>query len=138
MFGSIVTTLLMLFLQNAQIRERIDLVVVPATVEDSQGKLVTGLTEENFEISEDGVRQRISNFSIYPQLSPSVFTTLGSEFTSYDQMAAFRYDRTVYKLSDFTNDPAAIEKSFEILKTFGETRPDETADILGEHGPRAL
>ena len=161
MFRFIVTTLLTLFLQNAQIRERVDLVVVPATVEDSQGKLVTGLTEDNFEILEDGVRQRISNFSIdpqplsaaividdgmngnqlrrlYPQFSPSVFTTLGSEFTSYDEMTAFRYDRVVYKLSDFTNDPAAIEKSFEILKTFGETRPDETADILGEHGPHAL
>src|SRR5262245_46778217 len=35
----------------------------PATVEDSQGKLVTGLTEDNFETLEDGVRQRISNFS---------------------------------------------------------------------------
>jgi VWFA-related protein len=151
----------MLFLQRSQIRESVDLVVVPATVKDSQGKLVTGLTEDDFEVFEDGMRQKISNFSLdpqplqaaividdgmngnmlrrfYPRLSPSVFTTLGSEFTSNDLMAAFRYDRNVYKLSDFTSDAATIEKSFEILKKFGETRPDETADMLGEHGPRAL
>jgi VWFA-related protein len=161
MFGFFITALLMLFPQNAQIRERVDLVVVPATVQDSQGKLVTGLTEDNFEILEGGVRQRISNFSIdpqslsaaivvddgmngnqlrrlYPRFSPSVLNTLGSNFSGNDLMAAFRYDRLVYKLSDFTDDPAAIEKSFAVIKTFGETRPDETADLLGEHGPRAL
>src|SRR3989442_12292815 len=44
----------------------------------------------------------------------------------------------VAKLSEFTDDPAAIGKSFATLEKFAETRPNETADMLGEKGPRVL
>ena len=146
---------------RTQIRTQVDLVVVPVTVKDSKGKLVTGLTKGDFTIREDKTLQSITNFSIdpqplsaaivvddgmngnllrglYPRFSPSVFTTLGAGFTSNDRMVAFRYDGHVYKLSDFTSDPAAIETSFKSVQDIAVTRPDQTADMLGEKGPRAL
>ena len=146
---------------RTQIRTQVDLVVVPVTVKDSNGKLVTGLTKEDFTIREDKKLQSITNFSIdpqplsaaivvddgmngnqlrrlYPRFSPSAFTTLGAGFTSNDLMVAFRYDGHVYRLSAFTSDPDAIEKSFKSVQDIAVTRPDETADMLGEKGPRAL
>src|SRR5689334_7882103 len=146
---------------RTQIRTQVDLVVVPVTVKDSKGKLVTGLSKEDFTIREDKALQSITNFSIdpqplsaaivvddgmngnqlrrlYPRFSPSAFTTLGAGFTSNDRMVAFRYDGEVYRLSAFTSDPDAIEKSFKPLQDIAVTRPDETADMLGEKGPRAL
>src|SRR5215467_3311352 len=146
---------------RTQIRAQVDLVVVPVTVKDSNGKLVTGLTKEDFTIREDKALQSITNFSIdpqplsaaivvddgmngnqlrrlYPRFSPSVFTTLGAGFTSNDRMVAFRYDSHIYRLSAFTGDPDAIEKSFKSVQDIAVTRPDETADMLGEKGPRAL
>jgi VWFA-related protein len=146
---------------RTQIRTQVDLVVVPVTVKDSKGKLVTGLTQEDFTIREDRTLQSITNFSIdpqplvaavvvddgmngnqlrrlFPRFSPSVFTTLGAGFTPNDRMVAFRYDAHVYKLSDLTSDAAAIEKSFKVVQDIAVTRPDQTADMLGEKGPRVL
>jgi hypothetical protein len=51
-------------------------------------------------------------------------------------MATFRYDSTVHKLADFTNDPAVIENSLDVIKQFSQTRPTETADLVGEKGGR--
>lgn len=124
-----------------QIRSRVDLVVVPINVRDGSGKLVTGLTQEDFTVTEDGQPQTISNFSIDPQplsaaivvddgmsgtalqrLTP-IFVALTAGFTPEDEMASFRYDHFVWKLSDFTSDPEAIQKSFEIIGKIAETRP---------------
>ena len=44
-------------------RSGVDLVVVPATVLDRDGRLVPGLTQADFSIFEDGVEQRIVQFS---------------------------------------------------------------------------
>src|SRR5881398_870668 len=43
-------------------QSRIDLVGVTATVIDQDGGLVTGLSKDDFEIYEDGVRQPIAQF----------------------------------------------------------------------------
>src|SRR5688572_12919014 len=50
-----------------QIRSRVDLVVVPVTVRAPDGRLVTGLTREDFSITEDGKPQAIVDFDIEPQ-----------------------------------------------------------------------
>jgi VWFA-related protein len=143
---------------QTQIRTRVDLVVVPVTVRDSDGKLVAGLTKEDFRVTEDGKPQTVTDFDIDPQpLSAAIviddgmsrdklqrlfplgsaplLITLTSGFSPDDQMAAFRYDHEVHKLMDFTNDQDAIQKSLEGIEKIAETRPDEPGDILGEKGP---
>ena len=44
-----------------------DLVLLNVTVVDAAGHLVTGLTQEDFQVFEDGVQQTVTNFSRDPQ-----------------------------------------------------------------------
>lgn len=44
-------------------RSRVDVIAITATVRDQNGALVAGLTRDDFEIFEDGVRQPISQFA---------------------------------------------------------------------------
>lgn len=44
-------------------RARIDVIAVTATVRDAKGALVAGLTRDDFEVYEDGVRQPITQFA---------------------------------------------------------------------------
>jgi VWFA-related protein len=48
---------------HARIRTTVSLVVVPVTVKDSAGELVTGLQQNDFRVFEDGVEQPIALFS---------------------------------------------------------------------------
>ena len=43
-------------------KSRIDLVSITATVLDANGKLVSGLTQDEFEVYEDGVPQALTHF----------------------------------------------------------------------------
>jgi len=123
----------------------IEQVVVPVNVRDSEGKLVTGLTKEDFKVIEDGVTQTVSNFSIDPvPLSAAIVVDDGmggdalkrlvpllevmtSGFAPEDEMVSFRFDHFIWKLSDFTSDPRVIQKSFSELAKIAETRPAEGA-----------
>ena len=49
--------------QRAPLRSSIELTVVTATVRDADGKLVTGLPKEAFEVYEDGARLPIAQFT---------------------------------------------------------------------------
>jgi Ca-activated chloride channel family protein len=160
-FLSLVTVLASVGYPQTQIRARVDLVEVPVTVRGENGKLVTGLTKDDFVVSEDGKPQTITNFDIdpqplsaaivvdsgmtatqlnwlYPPGAEPILLTLASSFSSDDQMIAFRYDGKVHKLSEFTNDPAVIAKSFDVLQEVAKTRPEAPRDLLGEKGPRFL
>src|SRR5262245_13575775 len=127
--------------QDAQIRARVDLVVVPVSVRDSDGKLIGGLKRDDFVVLEDGRLQTLSNFSADPhplsaaivvddgmdglslrRLAP-LFVSVSAGFAESDEMAAFRFDHFVTNLADFTNDPMVIEKSFEVVKRIAENRP---------------
>jgi VWFA-related protein len=125
----------------SQLRARVELVVVPVNVRDSDGKLITGLKKEDFTVTEDGVPQAISSFSLDPSpLSAAIIVddgmggealkrlvplieVLTSGFSPEDEMVAFRYDHFVWKLSDFTSDPKVIQKSFNELAKIAESRP---------------
>lgn len=48
---------------DSQIRVQVDLVLVPVTVMDPFGRLITGLEKENFRVLEDGVPQEILHIS---------------------------------------------------------------------------
>ena len=44
-------------------RARLDLVQVTASVTDESGRLVTGLTKNDFQIWEDGIEQKVTQFT---------------------------------------------------------------------------
>jgi VWFA-related protein len=129
--------------QNPQIRTRVDLVVVPVSVRDNNGSLVTRLVREDFTVLEDGREQEITNFSIDAQpLSAAIVVddgisghalkrvfdllpSIAGGFTADDEMTSFRYDHFVTRLSDFTRDRKQIEKSFAPLERIAASRPQE-------------
>ena len=129
--------------QSTQIRTRVDLVVVPVSVRDNNGFLVTGLEPEDFTVLEDGRPQKIANFSVDAQpLSAAIVVddsisgptlkqlfnllpSMAGAFTPDDEMTSFRYDHLVTQLSDFTRDRKQIEKSFGVLDRIAESRPQE-------------
>ena len=49
--------------QTAPFRARVDIVQVTVSVTDAAGRLITGLTKDDFQIFEDGVEQRITQFT---------------------------------------------------------------------------
>ncbi len=49
---------------RGRIRTTVSLVVVPVTVKDSAGELVTDLNQNDFRIFDDGIEQPISLFSV--------------------------------------------------------------------------
>jgi VWFA-related protein len=125
----------------SQVRASVPLVVVPTNVRDSGGELVTGLTKDDFIVTEDGKSQSISYFSVDPiplsaaividdgmggialkRLVP-ILQSMTAGFAPEDEMVAYRYDHFVWKLSDFTNDPAAIQSAFREIPKIADSRP---------------
>src|SRR4029077_9558965 len=108
--------------QRETIQTGVDLVVVPASVKDGDGRFVYDLERKDFTIFEDGRRQEIAQFSIDPApLSAAVLVdtgvdgaalrrlseaivSLSSAFTPLDETEVYSFDRFVTKLSDFTSD----------------------------------
>src|SRR5690242_19368022 len=127
-----------------QIRTRLDLVVVPVSVRDNNGNLLTGLVQDDFVVLEDGKPQTISNFSADRlPLSAAIivddairtlmlkrvadqFHSLLSGFDPADELMLFRYDHFVSKLSDFTSDPSVVERSFSDVTRILDARPEDT------------
>jgi VWFA-related protein len=137
----LLTALSVIYAQDIQIKTRVDLTVVPVSVHDSSGKLLNGLTQDDFTVLEDGKPQTIANFSADPQpLSAAIlvddamdglslrrlaplFAALTDGFAESDEMASFRFDHFVTNLADFTNDPQKIEKSLETITKIAENAP---------------
>jgi VWFA-related protein len=123
--GSIMLVMLLLMgrgagAQDFKIRARVDLVVVPVTVKDSEGKFVTGLRKDDFVLVEDGQRQTITNFTVDPvPLSAAVIVDTGlssdslskvqntvaalsGAFSEFDEIAVYRYDKYIEQVLDFS------------------------------------
>jgi Ca-activated chloride channel family protein len=49
--------------QSTAFRARLDLVQVTVTVTDAAGRLITGLTKEDFQVWEDGIEQEVTQFT---------------------------------------------------------------------------
>ena len=104
--------------QEVQIRSRVELVVVPVYGQRSRtGQLATGLTQDDFTITEAGKKQTITSFSIDPvPISAAVlidtghfgncadpasrirFPALIGGFSDDDEIAVYRFDKYVEKL----------------------------------------
>lgn len=107
---------------QATIRRRSELVVVPVTVKDDQGKLVSDLGQDEFRIFEDNIEQKIDVFSneAFPlsavvlvdnELSIKVadqvektLPVIASGFGERDEVAVARFDVRLHLAGDFTGD----------------------------------
>jgi len=132
---------------ESQIRARVDLVVVPVTVRDNNGNLLTNLTAADFTVLEDGAKQTISSLSSdVPPLSIAIafddgmgtrdltravaaFPQLLQGVKAEDEVALFRYDNSAWKLSDFSSDTVAMERRFASIAEIAAHRPaDDSTD----------
>ena len=103
---------------QARIRTTVSLVVVPVTVKNGAGELVTDLLQKDFRIFEDGIEQQISVFSVdaFP-LSAAVLIdddlkqstagrvqktleTLSAGFSASDEVSLWRFDEVPELLTD--------------------------------------
>ena len=103
---------------RARIRTTVSLVVVPVTVKDSAGELVTDLQQSDFRVLEDGIEQPIALFSAdaFP-LSAAILIdddlkqgtaekvqktleTLAGGFSASDEVSLWRFDQVPEQISE--------------------------------------
>jgi len=135
-------------------RVEVEAVNVLVAVHDKKtGKFVTSLTVDDFEISEDGVRQEITNFSQQTELpltialcvdtSSSVKLKLAFEKEAaidflfsvvrpIDQALLLEFDTGVTLLHDFTSNPNDLVREIESLKAGGGTSLYDAVYLISE------
>jgi VWFA-related protein len=122
-------------------------VLVPVTVKDQNGEMVTSLRKEDFRILEDGVEQRITNLKSDPvpisavillddslkkkpqeELQASIRAIAGG-FGANDEAAIFRFDQFPVQVTDFISDPDQLLTQLGRLQvSSGEvSKPDYSA-----------
>ena len=148
-----------LLAQRDTIRTGVDLVVVPVSVRGASGGFVYGLEQKDFSIFEDGRQQQIGQFSIDPSPLSAVvlvdtgvggnalrrfassIAALSFAFADRDEVAVYRFDSTVGKVSDFTSDKEVLEQNLIAIQELAEgkrERPPTAPIILPGRGPRWL
>ncbi len=113
-----------------RLRTSVDLVLVPVTVKDGSGNLVTDLRREDFEVLEDEKVQPIRYFSADPfPLSAVILVdevlsgaaqksvreslpVLAGAFSPQDEFALFAYDVYPRQVLDFTSDLDQLRQAF--------------------------
>lgn len=127
---------------SAQIRANVDLVVLPVTVIDKQGKFVETLKENNFEVYEDGQRQTLAVFKRedIPVTMGLVIDNSGSMRTKRPRVNAaaltlvqtsnrddevfvvnFNEDYYLDQHADFTNSIGVLKEALERIDSRGST-----------------
>lgn len=131
--------------QDASFSTDVKVVSVLATVRDKQGKIVTNLTKDDFDLSEDGRPQIIKYFSRETDLpltigllvdtSGSQRQVLGEERNASrefiekvlredrDQTFLIHFDRGAELLQDLTPSRAKLEKALDLLQPSEDQRP---------------
>ena len=126
--------------QGQRIRSGVELVSLNVTVTDGGGKYVTDLTEEEFEVYEDGARQKLTFFSRTQQpislallldTSASMDERMGvaqeaaigfaRQLRKDDQAEVIDFDSQVRILQAFTSDAATLEKAIRQTTPNGST-----------------
>jgi Ca-activated chloride channel homolog len=143
-----VVSALALSLQNPTVVDRrplrssVELTVVTATVRDGDGRLVTGLPRDEFEIYEDGDRQPISQFTnervpvglgLLLDISDSMFGRriidargaverfLLELLQPADAFFVMAFNHEPRMLTQWTNDPSTVRAALADIKPWGGT-----------------
>lgn len=122
--------------QQESIRIGTSLVTVPVIVTDPYGRLVRGLSRTDFAIREDGISQRIENFSaeeapfdvaLLIDTSRSTQNKLSSirkaaiaffkQLQPRDRVMIVTFDEKVRFINDFTNNPVDLDRAVRTLKS---------------------
>lgn len=122
--------------QQETIKIGTSLVTVPVIVTDPYGRLVRGLSRADFSIREDGVSQRIENFSA-EEAPFDVALLIDTSRSTQNKLAAIRkaalsffkqlqprdrvmivtFDEKVRFVNDFTNNPIELDRAVKQLKS---------------------
>ncbi len=142
--------------QAPVITSRTTNVVVPVTVKDSKGQIVSSLRQEDFRILEDGVDQRIVSLSLDPvpisavvliddalktkpqkQVQESL-RAIAAGIGDADETAIFRFDQFPRQMTDFINGPDQLLTQLGRLQvsTSSPMAPDDSATSPGPGVPR--
>jgi Ca-activated chloride channel family protein len=126
----------------ARFQSGVDLISVTATVVDSEGRLVTGLPREAFEVFEDGERQTISQFtnervpvslavmldvsdSMYGQrlidARSAVERFLFDLLDKSDEFSVVAFNHEARPLTSWTQSPDVVRDAMSPVKPFGST-----------------
>jgi VWFA-related protein len=137
------------------IKTTANLVLVPVTVKDSDGRMVNGLQPQDFTVLENGQKQPLKFFTSDPfALSAAVIIDLGmpdvgvhkvqqtlpalqGAFSPFDEVAVYTYSSTVGRVSDFTNIGQQLTATLNQIKNYSGTNngPPVTSGPLGPQGP---
>jgi len=132
-----------------------NLVLVPVTVTDSQGRLVGGLVPKDFSVLESGQRQTLKFFTSDPfPLSAAVvidtgmpdvglkkvqetLSALQGAFSQFDEVGIYTYSSTVGRVSDFTGVGKQLTATLNQVKGYSGANngPPVTSGPLGPQGP---
>jgi VWFA-related protein len=133
----------------------VNMVLVPVTVKDNDGRMVNGLLPKDFTVLENGQMQTMKFFTSDPfPLSAAVIIDLGmadvgvrkvqetlsalqGAFTQFDEVAIYTYSNTVGRVSDFSGVGKELTAVMNQLKTYSGANngPPVTSGPLGPQGP---
>jgi Ca-activated chloride channel family protein len=140
MIAAVVASATLLTAQGQRIRSGVELVSLNVTVMDGGGKYVTDLNQEEFEIFEDGAKQKLTFFSrtqlpislaLLLDTSASMDERMGiaqeaaigfaRQLRKEDQAEVIDFDSQVRILQAFTSDAATLEKAIRQTTPNGST-----------------
>jgi len=133
----------------------VNLVLVPVTVKDNDGRLINGLLPKDFTVLENGQKQTLKFFTSDPfPLSAAVVIDLGmpdigvrkvqetlsalqGAFTPFDEVGVYTYSSTVGRVSDFAGVGKELTVVMNQIKTYSGANngPPVTSGPLGPQGP---
>lgn len=133
----------------------VNFVLIPVTVKDSDGRLVSGLLPKDFTVLEDGVKQQLRFFTseAFP-LSAAVildlsmpdsavqkvnktFPALAGAFSQFDQVSLYTYSSAASRLADFGAVSQKLTATLNQLKAVhgNNNGPPVVSGPLASHGP---
>jgi Ca-activated chloride channel family protein len=126
--------------QGQRIRSGVELVSLSVTATDSQGKYVTDLNEDDFEVYEDGAKQKLTFFSKTQQpislallldtsasmdermkIAQDAAIGFARQLRKDDQAMVIDFDSQVRVLAPFTGDGSVLEQAIRTTTPNGST-----------------